>query len=94
MNKLSHVLLDGRRAGRAILRFHGYTSPSQAGRRGPVPAGALVFTARNFTESRRTFKLTERGQMTDRYTKAIEQLGSSATCRSCATWAFPFVSRR
>ena len=32
-------------------------------------AGALVFTARNFTLSRE-------GQVTDRYTKAIEQLGS------------------
>jgi hypothetical protein len=32
-------------------------------------AGALIFTARNFTLSRE-------GQVTDRYTKAIEQLGS------------------
>jgi hypothetical protein len=39
-------------------------------------AGALVFTARNFTLSRRTLNLTEQGQVTDRYTKAIEQLGS------------------
>jgi hypothetical protein len=35
-----------------------------------------VYTARNFTLSRRTFELTEQGQVTDRYTKAIEQLGS------------------
>ena len=35
-----------------------------------------MFTARNFTVSRRTFILTEQGQVTDRYTKAIEQLGS------------------
>lgn len=34
--------------------------------------GALVFTARNFTLPRRTFVLTEQGQVTDRYTKAIE----------------------
>jgi hypothetical protein len=43
---------------------------------GLFAAGALVYTARNFTLSRQTFKLTERGQVTDRYTKAIEQLGS------------------
>jgi len=50
---------------------------------GAVAAGALAFTARNFTLSRRTlqlsmraFELSEQGQVTDRYTKAIEQLGS------------------
>jgi len=50
---------------------------------GVFAAGALIFTARNFTLSRRTveltrrtFELTERGQVTDRFTKAIEQLGS------------------
>ena len=36
---------------------------------GLLAAGALVFTARNFTLSRE-------GQVTDRYAKAIEQLGS------------------
>jgi hypothetical protein len=36
---------------------------------GLFAAGALLFTARNFTLSRE-------GQVTDRYTKAIEQLGS------------------
>jgi uncharacterized protein YjbI with pentapeptide repeats len=36
----------------------------------------LIFTARNFTLSRRTFELTEQGQVTERYTNAIEQLGS------------------
>ena len=41
-----------------------------------VRCGALLFTARNFTLSRRTFELTEQGQVTDRYTKAIEQRGS------------------
>jgi hypothetical protein len=43
---------------------------------GLFAAGALIFTAQNFTLSRRTFELTEQGQVTDRYTKAIEQLGS------------------
>ena len=43
---------------------------------GLFAAGALVFTARNFTVSRRALELTEQGQVTDRYTKAIEQLGS------------------
>ena len=43
---------------------------------GLFAAGALVFTARNFTVSRRTLELTEQGQVTDRYTKAIEQMGS------------------
>jgi len=32
----------------------------------------LVFTSRNFVLSRRTFELTEQGQVTDRYTKAID----------------------
>jgi uncharacterized protein YjbI with pentapeptide repeats len=43
---------------------------------GIFAAGALVYTARNFSLSRRTFELTEQGQVTDRYTRAIEQLGS------------------
>ena len=43
---------------------------------GLFAAGALLFTARNSAVSRRTFELTEQGQVTDRYTKAIEQLGS------------------
>jgi hypothetical protein len=43
---------------------------------GVAAAGALAFTALNFTLSRRTFELTEQGQVTERYTKAIEQLGS------------------
>jgi uncharacterized protein YjbI with pentapeptide repeats len=43
---------------------------------GLFAAGALVFTALNFTLSRHTFELTEQGQVTDRFTKAIEQLGS------------------
>ena len=50
---------------------------------GVFAAGALIFTARNFTLSRRTVELTrqtlklaEQGQVTDRYAKAIEQLGT------------------
>jgi Pentapeptide repeats (8 copies) len=43
---------------------------------GLFAAGALGFTALNFTLSRRTFELTEQGQVTERYTKAVEQLGS------------------
>jgi hypothetical protein len=39
-------------------------------------AGALIFTGRNFGLARRTFRLTEQGQVTDRYTRAVEQLGS------------------
>jgi hypothetical protein len=54
---------------------------------GLLAAGALVFTALNFNLlrrnsqqadrwQRRAHELTEQGQVTDRYTKAIEQLGS------------------
>ena len=43
---------------------------------GLFAAGALWFTARNVTLSRRTVQLTEQGQVTDRYTRAIEQVGS------------------
>jgi uncharacterized protein YjbI with pentapeptide repeats len=50
---------------------------------GVLAAGALAFTAwnvtlyrNNLTLYRRTNELTEQGQVTDRYTKAIEQLGS------------------
>jgi uncharacterized protein YjbI with pentapeptide repeats len=43
---------------------------------GLLAAGALLFTGRTFILSRRTFALTEQGQVTDRYTKAIDQLGS------------------
>jgi hypothetical protein len=39
-------------------------------------AGALIFPARNFALSRRTLHRAEQGQVTERYTKAIEQLGS------------------
>jgi uncharacterized protein YjbI with pentapeptide repeats len=50
---------------------------------GVFAAGALIFTARNFTLSRRsvelqrqTFELTEQGQVTDRFLRAVEELGS------------------
>lgn len=54
---------------------------------GLLAAAALIFTALNFNLlrhnsqqadqwQRRTHELTEQGQVTDRYTKAIEQLGS------------------
>ena len=54
---------------------------------GVFAAGALIFTALNFNLLRRNskqadqrqrdiYELTEQGQVTDRYTKAIEQLGS------------------
>jgi hypothetical protein len=54
---------------------------------GLLAAGALLFTALNFNLlrrnseqadqwQRRAHDLTEQGQMTDRYTKAIDQLGS------------------
>jgi Pentapeptide repeats (8 copies) len=46
-------------------------------------AGALVFTARNVTLagarwelSARTFAVTEQGQVTERYSRGVEQLGS------------------
>jgi pentapeptide repeat protein len=55
---------------------------------GLFAAGALIFTALNFNLlrrnseradqwQRRTYELTEQGQVTDRYTRAIEQLGST-----------------
>jgi hypothetical protein len=43
---------------------------------GLFAALALWYTAQNFTLSRRNVQLTEQGQVTDRYAKAIEQLGS------------------
>lgn len=42
---------------------------------GLIATGALAFTARSYTLSRRTYELTEQSQVTDRYTKAIAQLG-------------------
>jgi hypothetical protein len=43
---------------------------------GLFAAGALVFTALNFVLARRAFALAERGQVTDRYARAVDQLGS------------------
>jgi len=43
---------------------------------GLFAAAALVFAARNFTLSRRMLELTEQRQVTERYIKAVEQLGS------------------
>jgi uncharacterized protein YjbI with pentapeptide repeats len=61
---------------------------------GVFAAGALIFTARNFTVSRRTFELAEQGQVTDRYTKAIEQLGSkNLTVRTGGIYALERVAR-
>jgi uncharacterized protein YjbI with pentapeptide repeats len=61
---------------------------------GAFAAGALGFTALNFTLSRRTFILTEQGQVTDRYTKAIEQLGSDKLdVRIGAIYALERVAR-
>jgi hypothetical protein len=37
---------------------------------------AVYYTARNAGTAQRTFQLAEQGQVTERYTKAIEQLGS------------------
>ena len=50
---------------------------------GLFAAGALLFTGRNYGPARRMYQLTKEGQVTDRYTKAVEQLGStSSTCVS------------
>ncbi|MFI6741507.1 pentapeptide repeat-containing protein [Nonomuraea sp. NPDC050451] len=38
---------------------------------------AVYYTARNADTARRTFRLTERGHDTDRFSKAVEQLGSA-----------------
>ncbi|MFD8534323.1 pentapeptide repeat-containing protein, partial [Streptosporangium canum] len=43
---------------------------------GLIALVAVYYTARNADTARRTFKLGEQGHVTDRYTKAIEQLGS------------------
>jgi uncharacterized protein YjbI with pentapeptide repeats len=54
---------------------------------GLFAAGALIFTARNYTLSRE-------GQITDRYTKAIEQLGSdSLDVRTGAIYSLERVVR-
>jgi hypothetical protein len=45
---------------------------------GIVAVGALFYNARNHIVSRRTYELTERGQVTDRYARAVEQLASKS----------------
>jgi hypothetical protein len=48
----------------------------------------------NFNLSRRTFELTEQGQVTDRFTKAIEQLGSDkADVRIGGIYALERIAR-
>lgn len=44
---------------------------------GLFAAGALLFTGRNYHVARQTLEVTEQGQVTDRFTKAIDHLGSS-----------------
>ncbi len=68
---------------------------------GLAAAGALIFTAQNFALSRRivelslrTFEMTEQGQVTERYAKAVEQLGSDKlTVRIGGIYALERVSR-
>jgi hypothetical protein len=72
---------------------------------GLFAAGALIFTALNFNLlrrnaeqadqwQRRTHELTEQGQVTDRYTKAVEQLGSDKLdVRIGAIYALERVAR-
>ena len=43
---------------------------------GLFAAGALIYTAQNYRVARRTLEVTQQGQVTDRYTSAISQLGS------------------
>ncbi|WP_165781236.1 pentapeptide repeat-containing protein [Streptosporangium minutum] len=43
---------------------------------GLIALVAVYYTATNADTARRTFRLSEQGHVTDRYTKAIEQLGS------------------
>jgi hypothetical protein len=71
---------------------------------GLVAGGALVFTALNFnllrrnseqTEQwqRRTHELSEQGQVTDRFTKAIEQLGKELDVRIGGIYALERIAR-
>jgi hypothetical protein len=43
---------------------------------GLFAAAALIFTAQNYRLGHRTLEVAEQGHVTDRYTRAIEQLGS------------------
>ena len=61
---------------------------------GIVAVGALFYNARNHTISRRAYELAERGQVTDRYAKAVEQLASGATeVRLGAIYALERIAR-
>lgn len=61
---------------------------------GIVAVGALFYNARNHSISRRTYELAERGQVTDRYAKAVEQLASKATeVRLGAIYALERIAR-
>jgi hypothetical protein len=61
---------------------------------GLFAAGALLFTGRNYGLARQTYRLTLEGQVTDRYTKAIEQLGSDKLdVRIGAVYALERIAR-
>ena len=61
---------------------------------GLLAAGALIFTAWNVRLYRRSNEITEQGQVTDRYTKAIEQLGSEkAAVRIGGIYALERIAR-
>ena len=45
---------------------------------GVAAFGALIYSARNHLISRRTYDLAERGQVTNLFTKAVEQMSSTA----------------
>ena len=61
---------------------------------GLLAAGALLWAGQSFTLSRRTLKLTEWRQVSDRYAKAIEQLGSEKLdVRVCGIFALEHVAR-
>jgi len=53
---------------------------------GLFAAGALIFTARNLTLSRRTFELTEQGQVTGRYTKDQFRTAGNQTPAPAGWW--------
>ena len=46
---------------------------------GAIVIAGVVFTAGGLVYTSRTLRVTEQGQITDRYTKSIEQLGSDKT---------------
>lgn len=61
---------------------------------GIVAVGALFYNARNHALARRTYELTEQGQVTDRYTTSVEQLASeSIGVRLGGIYALERISR-